>query len=376
MLFPENFAPELIVESPGRINLIGEHTDYNLGYVLPTAIEKKITFKFKRNHTDKVCNLYSLGYNTGFTLQLDKIARSNVEWENYILGVLNEIMLRTGRLKGFDCTIDSKLPMGSGLSSSAALECGLAFGLNELFDLGLSKMDIIQLSQKAEHTFVGTQCGIMDQFASVMSEKGHVILLDCRSLEHQQIPIHIDPYTIIMLNTKVSHNLASSEYNTRKRECEEGVEIIRKKFPEVMSLRDVTPIMIKEFQEVLDETLFKRCSFIVSENERVLKTAKALKENNLKLFGALLYEAHEGISKLYEVSCPESDFLVDFSKQFDAVLGARQTGGGFGGCTLNIVHKDAVSDFVEAATQAYKEVFNIELEAFEVKPSAGTYIQD
>lgn len=376
MSFPENFTPELVVESPGRINLIGEHTDYNLGYVLPTAIEKKITFKFKRNQTEKECNLYSLGYNTGFTLQLDKIARSNVEWENYILGVLNEILLRTDKLRGFNCTIESKLPMGSGLSSSAALECGLAFGLNELFDLGLSKMDIVQLSQKAEHTFVGTQCGIMDQFASVMSEKGHVILLDCKSLEHQQIPIHIAPYKMIMLNTKVSHNLASSEYNTRKRECEEGVAIINKKYPEVMSLRDVTATMIQEFEETMDTTLFKRCSFIVSENERVLKTAKALKANDLKLFGSLLYEAHEGISKLYEVSCLESDFLVDFSKQYNAVLGARQTGGGFGGCTLNIVHKDKVNAFVEEATKAYKEAFNIELEAFEVQPSAGTYIQN
>ncbi|MDO6602384.1 galactokinase [Arenibacter palladensis] len=376
MSFPENFTPELVVESPGRINLIGEHTDYNLGYVLPTAIEKKITFKFKRNHTEKECNLYSLGYNTGFTLQLDKIARSNVEWENYILGVLNEILLRTDKLRGFDCTIESKLPMGSGLSSSAALECGLAFGLNELFNLGLSKMDIVQLSQKAEHTFVGTQCGIMDQFASVMSEKGHVILLDCKSLEHQQIPIHIAPYKMIMLNTKVSHNLASSEYNTRKRECEEGVAIIKEKYPEVMSLRDVTATMIQEFEETMDATLFKRCSFMVSENDRVLKTANALKANDLKLFGSLLYEAHEGISKLYEVSCPESDFLVDFSKQYNAVLGARQTGGGFGGCTLNIVHKDKVNAFVEEATRAYKEAFNIELEAFEVQPSAGTYIQN
>ncbi|TQO37122.1 galactokinase [Arenibacter algicola] len=376
MPFPENFTPDLVVESPGRINLIGEHTDYNLGYVLPTAIEKKITFKFIRNNSDKECNLYSVGYNTGFTLQLDKIARSNVEWENYILGVLNEILLRTDRLRGFDCTIESKLPMGSGLSSSAALECGLAFGLNELFDLGLSKMDIVQLSQKAEHTFVGTQCGIMDQFASVMSEKGHVILLDCKTLEHQQIPIKIDPYKMIMLNTKVSHNLASSEYNTRKRECEEGVAIIQKQYPKVRSLRDVTATMIQEFKQSMDATLFKRCSFIVSENDRVLQTANALKANDLKVFGALLYEAHEGISKLYEVSCPESDFLVDFSKQYDAVLGARQTGGGFGGCTLNIVHKDKVEAFVKEAAKAYKEAFNIELEAFEVKPSAGTYIQN
>ncbi|MCK0135154.1 galactokinase [Arenibacter sp. S6351L] len=375
MSFPENFTPELVVESPGRINLIGEHTDYNLGYVLPTAIEKKITFKFKRNHTDKECNLYSLGYNTGFTLQLDKIAKSNVEWENYILGVLNEILLRTDKLRGFDCTIESKLPMGSGLSSSAALECGLAFGLNELFDLGLSKMDIVLLSQKAEHTFVGTQCGIMDQFASVMSEKGHVILLDCQSLEHQQIPIQIDPYKMIMLNTKVSHNLASSEYNTRKRECEEGVAILQGHYPEVTSLRNANNEMLEVCKSEMSATIFKRCSFIINENDRVLKTANALKSNDLNLFGALLYEAHEGISKLYEVSCPESDFLVDFSKQYDTVLGARQTGGGFGGCTLNIVHKDKVDDFVEAATKAYKAAFNIELDAFEVKPSAGTYIK-
>ncbi len=376
MPFPDNFAPELVVESPGRINLIGEHTDYNLGYVLPTAIEKKITFKLKRNRSDKECNLYSLGYSTGFTFQLDKIARSGVEWENYILGVINEILLRTDRLRGFDCTIDSKLPMGSGLSSSAALECGLAFGLNELFGLGLSKMDIVHLSQKAEHTFVGTQCGIMDQFASVMSEKGHVILLDCKSLEYQQIPIYMEPYKMIMLNTKVSHNLASSEYNTRRRECGEAVGIIRGKYQEVRSLRDVTATMLEEFKETMDTTLYKRCSFIVSENGRVLKAADALKANDIKLLGTLLYEAHEGISKLYEVSCPESDFLVDFSKQYDFVLGARQTGGGFGGCILNIVHKDKMEAFVEDATKAYKKAFNIELEAFEVRPSAGTYIHD
>lgn len=376
MSFPEKFIPELVIESPGRINLIGEYTDYNLGYVLPTAIEKKITFKFKRNNSKTECNLYSMGYNTGFTLHLDKIAKSHVEWENYILGVLNEILLRTDKLRGFDCTIESKLPMGSGLSSSAAMECGLAFGINELFDLGLSKMDIVLLSQQAEHTFVGTQCGIMDQFASVMSEKGHVILLDCQSLEHQQIPIHIDPYKMIMLNTKVSHNLASSEYNTRKRECGEGVAIIKRHYPEVASLRNATNEMLDMCQGEMSATIYKRCSFIIKENERVLATARALRDNDLKLFGELLYEAHDGISKFYEVSCPESDFLVDFSKHYDAVLGARQTGGGFGGCTLNIVHEEMVDDFVQAATKAYKAAFNIELDAFEVKPSTGTYIQN
>lgn len=375
MAFPDNFTPDLVVDSPGRINLIGEHTDYNLGYVLPTAIEKKITFKFKKNNSDKQCNFFSLGFNKGFAVQLDEIAPGKVEWENYILGVLNEILKGTDKLKGFDCTIESKLPMGSGLSSSAALECGLAFGLNRLFGLSLSNLDIVKLSQRAEHTYVGTQCGIMDQFASVMSRQGHVIFLDCQSLEYQQIPIQFAPYKMIMLNTKVSHNLASSEYNTRKRECEAGVQIIKERYPEVNSLRDVDTAMIQEYENSMDPTLYRRCSFIVKENQRVLDAKEALRENDLKRFGELLYQAHEGISKNYEVSCPESDFLVDFSKKYGTVLGARQVGGGFGGCTLNLVHKDQADQFIKEAAAAYKEAFNIDLAAFEVKPSAGTTIR-
>ena len=375
MKFLEKFDPQLIIESPGRINLIGEHTDYNLGYVLPTAIEKKIIFRLQKNGSETECNIYSTDFDTGFKIDLRNIARSSVEWENYILGVLNEISKRTDGVKGFDCTLESNLPQGSGLSSSAALECGLAFGLNELFDLGLTKMDIVQLSQTAEHTYVGTQCGIMDQFASVMSQTGHVILLDCKSLEHSQIPIAFEPYQMVMLNTKVSHNLATSEYNVRKQECEEGVAIIKNKYPEVDSLRDATRDMLEAVKHEMSDVVFDRCSFIISENERVLLMAEALKRNDLNRVGALLYKAHEGISKLYEVSCPESDFLVDFSKDFPAVLGARQTGGGFGGCTLNIVHKDAVDDFIQQASTAYKSRFNIELEAFTVRPSAGTMVR-
>lgn len=374
MQFLKKFTPELIIESPGRINLIGEHTDYNLGYVLPTAIEKKIIFKFQKNSSDTICNMYSKSFDTGFELDLAKLTRSPIEWENYILGVLYEISKRTSKLSGFDCVIETNLPSGSGLSSSAALECGLAFGLNELFGIGLSKIDIVKLSQVAEHTFVGTQCGIMDQFASVMSKGLHVILLDCKSLEHTFIPINIEPYKIVLLNTKVSHNLASSEYNTRKKECEEGVAIIKGYYPQVNSLRDVTKAMLVSCSNKMGEMVFKRCSFIVSENERVLTASNALKNNDLELFGKLLYKAHEGISKLYEVSCPESDFLVDFSKGNSAVLGARQTGGGFGGCTLNIVHKDAMDEFIEAASKAYKEAFDIALEAFEVCPNSGTSI--
>jgi galactokinase len=297
MQFPENFTPELTIASPGRINLIGEHTDYNMGYVLPTAIEKKIVFKFQKNGSDSKCRVYSKTYNTGFELDLNAIARSGVEWENYILGVLNEISERTDKVKGFDCTLQSDLPTGSGLSSSAALECGLAFGLNELFDLGLSKLEMVQLSQTAEHTYVGTQCGIMDQFASVMSESGHVILLDCDSLEYDYIPIDLHPYKIILLNTKVSHNLASSEYNTRKRECEEGVEIIRRKHPQIKSLRDATDEILKACKQDMNATVFDRCSFIVAENKRVLEMAMALRDKDLISAGQLLYVAHHGISQ-------------------------------------------------------------------------------
>ncbi|MCJ7465383.1 MAG: galactokinase [Maribacter sp.] len=374
MQFLKNFRPELIIESPGRINLIGEHTDYNLGYVLPTAIEKHITFSFQKNGSISDCNFFSKGWDVGFKADLKELSRSSVTWENYVLGVLFEITKRTNKLRGFNCVLESNLPQGSGLSSSAALECGLAFGLNELFALGLSKMDIVKLSQTAEHTYVGTQCGIMDQFASVMSETGHGILLDCRSLSYDLIPLVLAPYKIILLNTGVSHDLATSEYNVRKFECEEGVSIIKQTYPQIHSLREVTPEMLIANKHKMREVVYRRCSFILQENKRVLQMADALKKYDFKAAGNLLYEAHTGISELYEVSCKESDFLVDFSKGYTAVLGARQTGGGFGGCTLHLVHQEAVSQFITEATHEYRKQFGIQLTAFEVSPSKGTSI--
>ncbi|WP_273567418.1 galactokinase [Maribacter halichondriae] len=374
MEFLKRFKPDLTISSPGRINLIGEHTDYNLGYVLPTAIEKIIELKFQKNSTSSACRVYSKDFDKGFEFDLKRISVSTEAWENYVLGVLNEILKRTDKVRGFDCVLESNLPLGSGLSSSAALECGIAFGLNELFDLKLSKMEMVSLSQIAEHTYVGTQCGIMDQFASVMSEAGHVILLDCRSLEHQLIPMKLHPYKIIMLNTGVSHNLATSEYNVRKKECEEGVAIIKEKYPTVESLRDVSEKMLESCKLKMTDIVYRRCHFIINENARVLQAAKALQEGNLEVVGQLLYEAHEGISTWYEVSCAESDFLVEFSKKYIEVLGARQTGGGFGGCTMNIVHEDAVERFVQEISDAYKKRFGIELSPFEVRPSNGTQV--
>lgn len=366
---------DLIVDSPGRINIIGEHTDYNNGFVLPTAIDKKIQFKFRKNNTPNTCTVYSANFDTQFSFDLTSVKPSEQQWENYILGVIHEIQLVSDKLEGFDCVLDSNIPVGSGISSSAALECGLAFGLNELFGLGLSKLTIVEIGQRAEHNYVGTKCGIMDQFASVMSIAGHVILLDCQSLEYSYVPLQIEPYKILLLNTNVSHNLASGEYNVRRSQCEEGVAVIQKKYSEVKSLRDVSPEMLAEFKAELPAVIYNRCSYVVDEKVRVLATVEALKNNQLDVMGKNMYETHSGLQHLYEVSCPELDFLVDFSKKHDEVIGARVMGGGFGGCTINIVHKDFVAQFTSEASKAYFEKFNIKLTAFEANPSEGTSIK-
>ena len=231
-----DFDAELVINSPGRINLIGEHTDYNNGFVMPTAVEKSIKFYLKRNDTPSSCFINSLSFNTSFEHDIKNPILDGPEWTRYIVGVIEEIKKLGHTVQGFDCLMTSNLPMGAGISSSAALECGLATGLNELFDLGLSKLEIVKLSQRAEHNYVGTLCGIMDQYASVMSKDGYILKLDCRSIEHEFIPFDIAPYTLLLLNTNVEHSLASSEYNTRRDECARGVAVLRKKFPEIDGL--------------------------------------------------------------------------------------------------------------------------------------------
>lgn len=376
MQFLKNFEPQLKVNSPGRINLIGEHTDYNMGYVLPAAIDKKISFEFQANGTLDICNIYSSEFEKGFIIDLSRISKSNVEWENYILGVLHELSLKNDKLRGFDCIIQSNLPKGAGLSSSAALECGLASGLNTLFDLELDEITIIKLCQRAEHDYVGTQCGIMDQFATVMGKTDHVIQLDCKSLEHSYVPLSLENFTIVMLNTNVTHNLATSAYNERKRQCEDGVRILSKSHSNVKSLRDVNLTMLEQHKELLPIVVYQRCKFVIEENDRVLKAIVALKEGNLETLGKLLYESHEGIQYLYEVSCDESDFLVEYTRNNKSVLGARQVGGGFGGCTLNLVKKSESEQFIKEASQSYKEKFGLSLTAFEVHLGNGTTVQN
>ncbi|SNZ00439.1 galactokinase [Flagellimonas pacifica] len=368
----ENLQFELIVSSPGRINFIGEHTDYNNGYVLPTAIDRKIVLKLRKNQSQQICTIHTTELNKTLTVDLTNVSRSNVAWENYALGVLHQLLAITQKVEGFDCVIESFLPVGSGVSSSAALECGLAYGLNELFDLGIDRKKLALICRDAEHSFVGTKCGIMDQYASLISKKDNALLIDCASIQHEYVPLELEPYKILLLNTNVSHNLSTSEYNTRREECKLGVDLIKKTNPDVNSLRDVTPQMLQQLKNNMDPTIYKRCEYVVQENNRVLRAVNALQEKRLADFGALLYGSHDGLQNKYEVSCPELDFLVDYSRKKDFIIGSRMIGGGFGGCTINIIHQDFIDNYVSEVSIAYKKEYDIDLSAFTAVPVNGT----
>src|SRR5210317_1574664 len=245
MLDSKKFKSDVVIESPGRINLIGEHIDYNGGHVLPAAIDKKINLRFKKNGKD-YCEVLSSNFKSSFTIDLKKLVRSDIEWQNYILGVLYHIdVIKPNSLSGFDCIIESNLPLGSGISSSAALECGVAKGLDALFDLGLTDVEIVTLSRDEEHTFVGTKCGIMDQFAVVKGKKDHLILLNCDTIDFKLIEAEFNPYIVVLLNTNVSHSLSTSEYNVRRDECHTALEAIQKKHPEFMFLTEVPEELVR-----------------------------------------------------------------------------------------------------------------------------------
>lgn len=371
----EDFKGELSVSSPGRINLIGEHTDYNEGFVLPTAIDLRIDFEFRRNGTADTCYIYSQTYETFATFDLNQVLPQKDSWANYLLGVIDEIQKLGKQVEGFDCIVRSDLPIGAGISSSAALECGFASGINELFELGLQEIEIVRLSQAAENNFVGSNCGIMDQYASVMSKKGHLILLDCRSLEAQYIPADFKDGKLLLLNTKVTHNLAEGEYNKRRKECEDAVKTIQERYPQVKALRDVNEEMLKEFREPLSTQTFARAAYVIQENLRVKQAAEAIKSGDLRTFGHLMYQSHHGLQHQYEVSSPELDFLVEYTRKKDFIYGSRMMGGGFGGCTINLIKSSEIDAFVKEVLPVYEEEFGIKAEAIVVSPSEGTVIR-
>lgn len=362
---------DLLAKSPGRINIIGEHTDYNEGFVLPTAIDKAVYVAIGKRADDEI-HLFAEEFKEEFVTSLAAVAPSDKGWPNYILGVVHQIQERGLNLSGFNLYLDGDVPAGSGLSSSAALECSVGFALNELFDLGLSRVDIAKIGQAAEHTYVGVKCGIMDQFASVLSKEGTVLKLDCRTLEYEYVPLELGEYEILLLNTNVKHSLASSAYNDRRAACEQAAAWVKEIDPAVNSLRDVTVAQLEEIVKPKDEVIFTKSKYVVEENERLLAATEALKKGDIEELGRLLFLAHDALSSEYQVSCDELDFLVDYMKNQDNVVGARMMGGGFGGCTINLVRKGYSQDLFEQVSPLYKEKFDLELTPIYVEAKGGT----
>lgn len=364
----------VVTRSPGRINLIGEHTDYNNGFVLPAAIDKAAYIVITPRNDDQI-NLHSVDMREDYHTNTTALKKSqDSSWPNYILGVVQQFVLAGVAAGGFDAALTGDIPIGAGLSSSAAIECAVALALNKLFAAGFDRFTMVKMSQRAENEFVGVQCGIMDQFASMFGKHNHVIRLDCRSLEYEYVPLSMDGIKILLLDTNVEHSLASTEYNVRRRQCETGVAWMQRHLPEVKSLRDATIDMLDKYILHDDILIYHRCKYVVEENMRLLAACKDLEAGNIPAFGKKMYETHYGLSKLYEVSCPELDFLVKYAQGSPAVLGARMMGGGFGGCTINLIKEEAVNELVAGATAAYKKEMNRELNAYIANIETGSNI--
>ena len=371
--FEKSFGsvPQKVVLSPGRINIIGEHIDYNDGYVLPAAIDKIICFAFEKNNTKK-SRIIAIDLNEEFEADLtQEIKLSDVVWTNYIRGVMKQLQDNGFVFEGFNCVFSSNIPVGSGLSSSAALECGMIFGIKELFNLKIKKKDIALLGQKAEH-WVGINCGIMDQFSSVHGLENKVIQLDCNTLDFEYHNADFKDYSLVLFDSNVKHSLFTSEYNTRRMECEEGLIIIKNNFPDVVSFRDCSEEQLLKIQDQFTPVVFKRVHFVVKEIKRVIKACEALDNGNIKLLGQLLFETHYGLSQEYEVSCKELDMLVDTAKTDDFIIGSRLMGGGFGGCTINLIKKGYENEVKSKFSNLYLNTFGIQLKFYDVKIANGT----
>jgi galactokinase len=370
-VFEQHFKkPCRVFFAPGRINLIGEHVDYNDGFVMPAAIDKGIWIAVAKNK-NAVANFVSVDMNDSFSIALNAVEKQS-SWKNYVLGVLHILLQKHFLIEGFECVFGGDLPTGAGLSSSAALEGGLLFALNELFELKLNRVELAQLAQAAEHTFPGVQCGIMDMFASLNGKKDHVLLLDCKSLNYKYYPLQLKEYEIVLLNTKVHHTLASGEYNKRRKDCEVGKEILQEKLAGNPTFREISSKNVEAYRDELGEQVANRCLFVTQEIERTNQAAQALQAGDIKLFGKLLYETHDGLSKLYEVSCKQSDFIVDATKKNDEVIGARQMGGGFGGCIICLMEKKSADNIIEQLLNSYQQQFNIMAEVYRFTLEDGT----
>ena len=361
-----------VYASAGRINLIGEHTDYNGGYVFPGAIDKCIMAEIKPNGTDKV---------RAYSLDLDKYAEFGLEeadkpeglWACYIFGVCRETIKRGGKVEGFDTVFAGNVPLGAGLSSSAALESTFAFAVNDLFNGGtIDKFELAKIGQSTEHNYCGVKCGIMDQFASCFGKAGSLILLNCKTLEYKYFPFNPEGYKLVLIDTCVKHSLASSAYNKRRESCERAAAAIHKNHPEVEFLSDSKRVWLDEVRSEISEEDFIRAEYVIGEVQRVLDVCDALERNDYETVGEMMYQTHFGMSKLYEVSCEELDFLAKLARKMD-VTGCRVMGGGFGGCTINLVKDEIYDSFITEARKQFNAAYGHEPKVYDVIISDGAH---
>lgn len=366
--FISNFgAPEVLLFAPGRANIIGEHTDYNEGFVLPFAIGQGIYFYASKvkNSTVKIIAA-DIQESSTFDLKEDHVAKYG--WEKFVFQVIEA--LGRENIAGFNLVFGGDLPIGGGISSSSALTCGLVSLMNDLFDLGFTKDDIVWKSVEAERGY-GVRGGIMDQFTIVNAIKDCAILLDCKDNSYLQIPLHLSNHSFYLFNTNVKHNLLHTDYNNRRAECETAVEIIAKSYRPISSLRDLYISDIDQIKDILNDRLFRRVSFVIKENQRVIDAKQALLDNDLVQIGKLLSASHEGLSQDYEVSCHELDLLVTMASENENILGARMMGGGFGGCTINLVKGPLGQNWIDEISQMYKLNFGMDMSILPIQSGDG-----
>ena len=355
--------------SAGRINLIGEHTDYNGGFVCPGAIDKGIVAEIKLNGTDKV-RAYSLDYDEECTFGLNEEDKPAKAWACYVFGVCRETIKRGGKVEGFDTVFAGDVPLGAGLSSSAALESCFAFAINDLFKNGIELAELAKIGQSTEHNYCGVNCGIMDQFASCFGRAGNLIRLNCATLEYKYFPFNPKGYRLVLVDSCVKHELASSAYNFRRQSCERAAAAIKKNHPEIETLSDCKRIWLEEVRGEISGEDFIRAEYVIGEMQRVLDVCDALERDDYETVGEMMYQTHFGMSKLYEVSCEELDFLNKLARKMD-VTGSRVMGGGFGGCTINLVKDELYAPFVEAAKKEFTAKFGHAPKVYDVVISDG-----
>ena len=369
--FRHHFEAEpLVVFAPGRINLIGEHTDYQEGFVFPAAISQGIWVAIAKNNLE-VSRAYSLDFDQEFSFELGSMSPKKGHWATYLMGVCTLLQQAGYPLENFDLVLGGDIPTGAGVSSSAALSVAIGMGISELFSFHIPKKNLALYAQKAEHLYAGVNCGIMDPYASAFGVQNHALLLDCRSVTHQEIPVHLGEYSLLLVNSKVSHSLANSAYNQRRAACEESVVILQKSFPEIRTLRDFEESDLTKIKQLLPEVLFPKAKHVISECARVQQAAKALQSGNLLVMGKLLKASHESLRDDFEVSCSELDFLELQAKSTAGVLGARMMGGGFGGCLLTLLKTNEISNFKTTLQERYQNAFQLTPDFIDVSLGEG-----